>query len=107
KGTPEFELKPSKAAGTPKAAPTAAPRSRTSETSSFKERRELTKAVARLERHIARLENEIADGEQRIQARDQELASETLYQDHERRKVLVKDPENRGNDHSAMTPQRA
>ena len=107
KGTPEFEPKPSKAAGTPKVAPTAAPRSRTSETSSFKERRELTKALARLERHIARLENEIAAGEQRIQARDQELASETLYQDHERWTVLVKDRENWVKDQSVLTSQWA
>src|SRR5712692_9481451 len=56
KVTPESESKPAKATTGPKAALTAAPPSRTSETSAFKERRELTKTLARVERQIARLE---------------------------------------------------
>src|SRR5439155_1069006 len=43
KGTPEFDSKPSTAPSVSKAAPTTAPRSRTSETSAFKAHRELTK----------------------------------------------------------------
>jgi ATP-binding cassette subfamily F protein 3 len=107
KGTPEFESKPSKESSTPKAAPTAAPTSRASNTSAFKERRELTKTLARIERQIAKLEGEIAAGEQRIQARDQELASEALYQDHERWTVLMKERENWMKDQSVLTSQWA
>src|SRR5256712_12338173 len=107
KGAPELESKPSKAPSAPKAASTAAPRSRASNTSAFKERRELTKTLARVERHIARLENEIAAGEQRLQARDQELASEVLYQDHERWTVLMRARENWVKDQSVLTSQRA
>src|SRR2546427_4564151 len=107
KGTPEFESKPSKASSTPKTAPTAAPTSRARNTSAFKERRELTKTLARVERQIAKLEGEIAAGEQRIQARDQELASETLYQDHERWTVLMKERENWMKDQSVLTSQWA
>src|SRR3989449_1090524 len=107
KGAPEFESKPSKASTGPKAVLTTAPRSRTSETSAFKERRELTKTLARVERQIAKLEGEISAGEQRIQARDQELASETLYQDHERWTVLMKERENWMKDQSVLTSQWA
>jgi ATP-binding cassette subfamily F protein 3 len=107
KGAPAFESKPSKAPGAPKAASTAAPRSRGSNTSAFKERRELTKTLARVERQIARLENEIAAGEQRLQARDQELASEALYQDHERWTVLMRERENWVKDQSVLTSQWA
>src|SRR2546422_8198295 len=107
KGAPEFESKPSKAPSTPKAAPTAAPQSRARNTSAFKERRELPKTLARVERQIAKLEGEIAAGEQRIQARDQELASETLYQDHERWTVLMKERENWMKDQSVLTSQWA
>jgi len=107
KGAPEFVPKPSKAPSTPKAAPTAAPTSRARNTSAFKERRELTKTLARVERQIAKLEGEIAAGEQRIQARDQELASEALYQDHERWTVLMKERENWMKDQSVLTSQWA
>ncbi len=107
KGAPAFESKPSKAPSAPKTASTAAPRSRASSTSAFKERRELTKTLARVERQIARLENEIAAGEQRLQARDQELASEALYQDHERWTVLMRERENWVKDQSVLTSQWA
>jgi ATP-binding cassette subfamily F protein 3 len=107
KGAPEFESKPSKASSAPKAAPTAAPQSRVGNTSAFKERRELTKTLARIERQIAKLEGEIAAGEQRIQARDTELASEALYQDHERWTVLMKERENWVKDQSVLNSQWA
>ncbi len=49
-----------------------------------KDRRELTKTQARLEKQVSRLEGEIADLERRIRARDQELADPGLYQDFAR-----------------------
>ncbi len=107
KGAPELESKPSKAPSIPKTTPTAAPRSRASNTSAFKERRELTKTLARLERHIAKLEGEIAAGDEKIQARDQELASQELYQDHERWTVLMKEREGWVKDQSVLTAQWA
>jgi len=107
KGTPEFESKPSKAPRPPKAAPTAAPRSQASNTRAFKERRELTKTLARVERQIAKLEAEIAAGDDRIKARDKELASQELYQDHERWTVLMKERENWVKDQSVLTSQWA
>src|SRR5438132_522839 len=107
KGAPELESKPSKAPSTPKTTPTAAPRSRASNTSAFKERRELTKSLARLERHIAKLEGEIAAGDEKIQARDQELASQELYQDHERWTALMKEREGWVKDQSVLTAQWA
>ncbi len=107
KGAPEFEPKPSKAPSTPKAAPTAAPQSRAGNTSAFKERRELTKTLARIERQIAKLEGEIAAGDDRIKARDRELASQALYQDHERWTVLMKERENWVKDQSVLTSQWA
>ena len=104
-GTPEFESKPSKAPSVSKAAPTTAPRSRTSETSAFKARREFTKTLARVERHIAKVEAEIAAGDDRIKARDRELASQELYQDHERWTVLMKEREQWVKDQSVLTGQ--
>jgi len=105
KGTPEFDSKPSKAPSVSKAAPTTAPRSRTSETSAFKARREFTKTLARVERHIAKVEAEIAAGDDRIKARDRELASQELYQDHERWTVLMKEREQWVKDQSVLTGQ--
>jgi len=107
KGAPEFEPKPSKAPSTPKATPTAAPQSRAGNTRAFKERRELTKTLARVERQIAKLEAEIAAGDDRIKARDKELASQELYQDHERWTVLMKERENWVKDQSVLTSQWA
>ena len=107
KGVPEFASTPSKAPSAPKAAPTAAPRSRADNTSALKERRELTKTLARVERQIAKLEAEIAAGDDRIKARDRELASQELYQDHERWTVLMKERENWVRDQSVLTSQWA
>jgi len=89
------------------AAPTAAPQSRAGNTSAFKERRELTKTLARIERQIAKLEAEIAAGDDRIKARDKELASQALYQDHERWTVLMKEREHWVKDQSVLTSQWA
>jgi ATP-binding cassette subfamily F protein 3 len=55
------------------------------------QRRDLTKALARVERQVSRLEEQIAEGEQRVQARDRELAGESLYQDHARWNTLNKE----------------
>src|SRR2546425_26000 len=107
KGAPELEPNPPKAPSIPKTPPPAAPRSRASNTSAFKGRRELTKTLARLERHIAKLEGEIAAGDEKIQARDQELASQELYQDHERWTVLMKEREGWVKDQSVLTAQWA
>jgi ATP-binding cassette subfamily F protein 3 len=107
KGTPEFESKPVKAPSVPQAAPTTAPRPRASNTSSFKERRELTKTLARVDRHIAKVEAAIAAGDDRIKARDRELASQELYQDHERWTVLMKEREQWVKDQSVLTGQWA
>src|SRR2546426_1274040 len=107
KGGHDPESTPPKALSTPKTPPPAAPRSRASNTSALKERRELTKPLARLERHIAKLEGEIAAGDEKIQARDQELASQELYQDHERWTVLMKEREGWVKDQSVLTAQWA
>ncbi|MGH7255784.1 MAG: ABC-F family ATP-binding cassette domain-containing protein [Nitrospirales bacterium] len=48
------------------------------------QRRELTKAQARLERQVAQLEQQIAEQEARITTRDSDLADPALYQDHAR-----------------------
>jgi ATP-binding cassette subfamily F protein 3 len=48
------------------------------------DRRELSKAQARLEKQVARAEAEITELEARIAARDQELADPVLYQDFAR-----------------------
>jgi ATP-binding cassette subfamily F protein 3 len=48
------------------------------------DRRELVKALERAERRLAQLEAAIAEQEERLRQRDAELASEALYQDHER-----------------------
>jgi ATP-binding cassette subfamily F protein 3 len=92
--------------GTPEA-PTAAPKSRTNNTSASKERRELTKTLARVERQIAKLEGEIAGGDDRIKARDKELAGQELYQDHSRWTVLMKEREHWVKDQSVLTSQWA
>jgi len=110
KGTPELETHASHTSKVPKAAPTAAPRSKSSEKgekSRTNERRDATKALARAERQIDKLEEEIAGGEKRIQARDQELAGESLYQDHERWTVLMKEREHWVKEQSVLTSQWA
>src|SRR5713226_3221648 len=110
KGTPELEANASHTSKVPKAAPTAAPRSKPSEKgekSRTSERRDATKALARAERKIAKLEEEIAAGEKRIQARDQELAGESLYQDHQRWTVLMKEREHWVKEQSVLTGQWA
>src|SRR5690606_18958045 len=48
------------------------------------DRRELVKALDRAERRLAQMETAVEELEERIRARDRELESETLYQDHER-----------------------
>jgi ATP-binding cassette, subfamily F, member 3 len=48
------------------------------------DRRELVKAVGRAERRVAELETAVSTLEEQMRARDVELASATLYQDHER-----------------------
>ncbi|TAJ25987.1 MAG: ABC transporter ATP-binding protein [Nitrospirae bacterium] len=48
------------------------------------ERRELTKAQARLEKQVARAEAEVAELESRLKSREQELADPALYQDSAR-----------------------
>jgi ATP-binding cassette subfamily F protein 3 len=48
------------------------------------DRRELVKALSRGERRVAELEAAVAALEVRMRARDAELTSATLYQDHER-----------------------
>jgi ATP-binding cassette, subfamily F, member 3 len=54
-------------------------------------RRDLVKALARLERQVSRLEEEIAKADRQIQARDKELADQALYQDHVRWNELNKE----------------
>ncbi len=53
------------------------------------------------------MEGEIAAGDEKIQARDQELASQELYQDHERWTVLMKEREGWVKDQSVLTAQWA
>jgi ATP-binding cassette, subfamily F, member 3 len=48
------------------------------------DRRELVKALGRVERQLQEMEAAIAKLEERMRARDQELASAELYQDHAR-----------------------
>ncbi len=52
--------------------------------SNARDRRELSKIQARLEKQVARAEEEIAEIERKIRARDQELADPALYQDFAR-----------------------
>ena len=63
--------------------------------------------MARVERQIAKLEAAIAAGDDRIKARDRELASQELYQDHERWTVLMKEREGWVKDQSVLTAQWA
>jgi len=107
KGTPEVETNVAQASQAPKAAPTAAPRARPSEKNRTNERRDATKALARAERQIAKLEEEIAAGEKRIQARDQELAGQSLYQDHQRWTALMKEREHWVKEQSVLTSRWA
>jgi ATP-binding cassette subfamily F protein 3 len=110
KGTPELETNASHTSKVPKAAPTAAPRSKSSEKSEksrTNERRDATKALTRAERQIAKLEEAIAVGEKRIQARDQELAGESLYQDHQRWTAFMKEREHWVKEQSVLTSQWA
>jgi ATP-binding cassette subfamily F protein 3 len=94
--------------GAPEPVPTAAPRSRPSDQGgTSRGRRDITKALARLERQIAKLEDEIAVGEKRIQTRDRELASEALYQDHVRWTALMKEREGWVKDQSVLTSRWA
>ncbi len=110
KGTPETETNAPQASKPAKAAPTDAPRTRPaekSEKSRTVERKEATKALARVERQIAKLEGEIAGGDDRIKARDKELAGQELYQDHSRWTVLMKEREHWAKDQSVLTSQWA
>jgi len=110
KGTPELEANASHTSKVLKAAPTAAPRSKSSEKgekSRTNERRDATKTLARAERQIAKLEEAIAVGEKRIQARDAELAGQELYQDHARWTVLMKEREHWVKEQSVLTGQWA
>ena len=61
-----------------------APSSDTSTRSAAADRRDMSKAQARLEKQIARAEAEIVELESRLKARDQELANPAIYekQDH-------------------------
>ncbi len=110
KGTPELETPAPQAPKPAKAVPTTAPRARPSEKiekSRTVERRDATKALARVERQIAKLEGEIAANDENIQARDKELACPDLYQDHERWTVLMKEREQWVKDQSVLTGQWA
>jgi ATP-binding cassette subfamily F protein 3 len=71
------------------------------------QRRDLTKALARVERQVSRLEEQIAEGEQRVQARDRELAGESLYQDHARWNTLNKERAAWVKEQSELTTQWA
>ncbi len=57
------------------------------------QRRDLTKALARVKRQITRLEEEIAQADNRLKARDKELADGDLYQDPLRWDALNKERE--------------
>jgi ATP-binding cassette subfamily F protein 3 len=82
------ELEPIKESSKDLAAAGGGKQRREASTSSGKakagDRRELSKAQARLEKQVARLEAEISGLEDRITARDQELADPVLYQDFAR-----------------------
>lgn len=67
-----------KHAGNGKAPPAAQTRSAAAD------RRDMTKAQARLEKQVARAEADIAELETRIKGREQELADPTLYQEYDR-----------------------
>ena len=110
KGTPEAETNAPPAPKPAKAAPTAAPHARASEKSEKSRavgRKEATKALARVERQIAKLEEGITAGDEKIKARDQELAGQTLYQDHVRWTALMKEREHWAKDQSVLTGQWA
>ena len=110
KGTPELETPSQPLATVPKTAPTSAPRARSSEKSDKSrtvERKDATKALARVERQIAKLEGEITAGDDKLQARDKELACPDLYQDHARWTVLMKEREHWAKDQSVLTGQWA
>ena len=110
KGTPEAQAPATPTVNARPAAPTSAPRARSSEkseTSRTVERKDATKALARVERQIAKLEGEITAGDDKIQARDKELANPELYQDHARWTVLMKEREHWVKDQSVLTSQWA
>ena len=110
KGTPELETIAPAAANTNKTAPTSAPRARSSgkgDQSRTVERKESTKALARVERQVAKLEEAVTEGEKRIQARDLELADQSVYQDHARWTALMKEREQWAKDQSVLTGQWA
>jgi ATP-binding cassette subfamily F protein 3 len=87
KGAPEHQAKPT-------AQRPAAPREGDkSEKGRGGQRRDLTKALARVERQIAKLEEEIAQADDRLKARDKELADGDLYQDPLRWDALNKERE--------------
>ncbi|MEK6695227.1 MAG: hypothetical protein AABY67_07720, partial [Nitrospirota bacterium] len=110
KSTPETEMPATPTMNARPAAPTSAPRARSSEKSDKSrtvERKDATKALARAERQIAKLEEDITAGEKRIQARDLELADQSLYQEHARWTVLMKEREHWAKDQSVLTSQWA
>jgi len=110
KSAPETEMPAAPTMNARPAAPTSAPRARPSEKndrSRTVERKDATKALARAERQVAKLEEAVAGGEKRIQARDLELADQTLFQDHARWTVLMKEREHWAKDQSVLTGQWA
>jgi len=110
KGAPETQAAAAPTVNARHAAPTSAPQARSpekQEKNRANERKDAVKALARLERRIADLEREIATGEHRIQTRDQELAASTLYQDHQRWAVSMKEREQWGTDQAVLTSQWA
>ena len=110
KGTPELPTLAPSAASTPQTAPSSAPRARSSEKSEPSrtvERKDATKTLARAERQVTKLEGEVTAGDDRIQARDKELADPSVYQDHVRWTVLMKEREQWVKDQSVLTSRWA
>ncbi len=66
-------------------------------------RRELSKAVARLEKQVSKAEEEIAKLEERISQRDKELADPETYQDYGRWNTLHQERESWGRDLEKLT----
>ena len=109
-GTPELPTLAPSAASAPQTAPSSAPRARSSEKSEPSrtvERKDATKTLARAERQVTKLEGEVTAGDDRIQARDKELADPSVYQDHVRWTVLMKEREQWVKDQSVLTSRWA
>lgn len=110
KSTPEAQTPTAPAGHTRQTAPTSAPQARLSskhKPSRMHERKDAAKALARLERQIAKLEEAITAVDQRLQTRDQELAVPSLYQDHARWTVFVKERAQWATDQAVLTGQWA